>query len=218
MKYLWPLADSITTRNFYFESSLYVGGQHAATDRIKRIGSTLGANLVAAADGMVIGDAWDPYSGYFIGIRHADGWICFVRHLVADSPLVRGQLVKQGQVIGRAGSTGASSGPHAHIDWWNEQRRSPEAVYKHGWWAHDPESYLGKEVPEEEEEMKLWLIKPTTPDAKGSVYVTDGIHKRRANRMLNDLQATIGLQNTVAIVVSDLFLTWLADFPEGPAP
>ena len=56
MKFLWPLPDSRTTRDFYFKSSLYVGGQHDATDRVKVVAPTLGANLIAPADGMVIGE------------------------------------------------------------------------------------------------------------------------------------------------------------------
>jgi len=212
---LWPLPDHILTRDFYYKAALYVGGQHAAVDLIRRLATTLRSLIVAVADGMVIGDAWDPYSGYFIGVRHADGWISFYRHLYSDAPPVRGQFIRRGQTIGYIGSTGASMGPHLHFDLWNERRISPEAFYKNGYWAHDPLLYLGKEGPhqEEDEDMKLWLIVPNPPDEKGSVYVTDGVHKRRANRMLNNLAGLKGvMQNTTAIQVSPDYIAWLIDF------
>lgn len=44
---------------------------------------------------------------------HRDGWITWYAHL--DSVEVSiGESVKRGDVIGRAGSTGTSTGPHLH--------------------------------------------------------------------------------------------------------
>ena len=52
--------------------------------------------------------------GNHIIIEHADGWITWYAHLDSMiSPV--GDIVKRGYVIGLAGNTGKSSGPHLHL-------------------------------------------------------------------------------------------------------
>ena len=150
MKFVWPLEYHYITRDFDFVSSIYVKGDngvrmHAALDLVRRQGATAGQEVKAIALGIVVGDAWDKYSGYFIVLEHEGGWRSTYRHLVTDAPPVVGQPVVQGQTIGYVGSTGLSSGPHLHIDLWHRQPQDPTAHAKVGWWAHDPELYLGQE-------------------------------------------------------------------------
>lgn len=142
MRFVWPVQGAVT-RNFYYQSSLYVGGQHAAID----IAAPSGTPIAAVADGVVSGKGWDPYSGHFVALDHVDGWQTFYRHLYGDAPVVVGQPVKQGRGIGLIGSTGTSTGPHLHFDLWNISKvRNDDAIfYKHDIWAVDPELYLGKE-------------------------------------------------------------------------
>ena len=145
MKFIWPLADHYITRGFDFKSSIYIGGQHAAVDLVRLQGDTAGREILAVADGVVTIDAQDDISGYHIAIEHADGWRSMYRHLVADAPPVIGQQIAQGQTIGNVGSTGMSTGPHLHFDLWHLQKQDDTAFSKSGWWAHNPELYLGKE-------------------------------------------------------------------------
>lgn len=83
-------------------------------------GSIYGANIVAAASGRVVFVNTDGYGGggygKFIMIDHGNGISTLYAHLssVLVSP---GQTVSQGQVIGRAGSTGRSTGPHLHFEY-----------------------------------------------------------------------------------------------------
>jgi hypothetical protein len=114
---------------------------HAALD----FSAPAGTPIKAIADGTVIGDAWDSLSGYYIALRHTDGWRSTYRHLRTDAPPTVGQAVAQGQAIGYVGSTGYSTGPHLHFDLWNTTKRDSTAFAKHGLWAHDPELYLGQE-------------------------------------------------------------------------
>ncbi|KKK59696.1 hypothetical protein LCGC14_3031800, partial [marine sediment metagenome] len=151
---IWPLADHYITRDFDYKSSIYIGGQHAAVDLVRLQGDTLGRGILAVAGGVVVKDTWDKYSGYFIALDHAGGWHSRYRHLVADAPPAIGQTVTQGQVIGNVGSTGLSTGPHLHFDLWHLQKQDNTAFSKSGWWAHNPELYLGKEDDMTPEEMQ----------------------------------------------------------------
>ena len=139
--FVWPLDSHAVSRDFYYLSSIYIGGQHGAAD----IPAPTGTQIKAVAAGRVTTTGRNDISGYYVEIAHDDGWVTNYRHLVEQPPVSAGAAVSQGQVIGGVGSTGWSTGPHLHIDLWNSVKRSDEAMYKNGWWAHDPGIYLGQE-------------------------------------------------------------------------
>lgn len=73
------------------------------------IAAARGATIAAAADGVVMWVGEHPSFGNVVLIRHGSGWITIYGN--ADKLLVkRGQAVKIGQAIARAGSTGSSAG------------------------------------------------------------------------------------------------------------
>ncbi|MGI5481876.1 M23 family metallopeptidase [Streptomyces lavendofoliae] len=53
--------------------------------------------------------------GIQVVVRHAGGWFSQYAHLAAPG-VVTGQPVVAGQVIGRSGNTGNSTGPHLHFE------------------------------------------------------------------------------------------------------
>lgn len=60
----------------------------------------------------------DTYAGYgkLVTIRHQDGYYSMYGHL--NELLVNpGQIVATGDLIGRVGSSGNSTGPHLHFEW-----------------------------------------------------------------------------------------------------
>lgn len=157
MKFIWPLDDPVITRNFYYKSSLYISGQHAALDLIPRIGTAAGTPIKVVASGVGVGSGWDFYSGYFFAADHEGGFRTFYRHLWGPSPIAVGQRVTQGQVIGNMGNTGWSLGNHLHFDLWNRNKiRDDNAIfYKNGWYALDPVFYLGQETKQEDDDMGI---------------------------------------------------------------
>jgi LysM repeat protein len=82
------------------------------------LASTYGTNIMASADGTVIiakSGGWNGGYGSYVVISHDNGTQTLYGHL--SSVLVSaGQVVTQGQVIGKMGSTGDSTGTHLHFE------------------------------------------------------------------------------------------------------
>lgn len=74
----------------------------------------------AIADGTVIFRGFTADTGYVIVIEHGQGFISIYKHN-ASIYKEQGELVKSGEVIANAGSTGAfSTGAHLHFELWND--------------------------------------------------------------------------------------------------
>ncbi|HEY8391429.1 MAG TPA: peptidoglycan DD-metalloendopeptidase family protein [Capillibacterium sp.] len=74
-----------------------------------------GTNVLAADRGKVLISGWNGGYGYYIAIDHGNGLSTAYAH---NSRLLvkEGDLVAQGQVIAKSGSTGLSTGPHLHFE------------------------------------------------------------------------------------------------------
>lgn len=74
-----------------------------------------GTPVLAARDGRVRRAGWLGAYGYAVFLDHGDGTETRYAHLsVLD--VATGALVRQGDPLGRVGSTGASTGPHLHFE------------------------------------------------------------------------------------------------------
>ena len=74
-----------------------------------------GSSVLAVADGTVTVSASDLIYGEQITIQHADGMLTTYCHL-SERLVSEGDSVRQGQIIGRSGSTGWVTGPHLHLE------------------------------------------------------------------------------------------------------
>ena len=71
--------------------------------------------IVAIADGTVAFAEWGGGYGNLVIVEHAGGWSSYYAHL--DKYAVKaGQEVRQGELLGGAGTTGYSTGPHLHFE------------------------------------------------------------------------------------------------------
>ncbi|PIA79003.1 peptidase M23 [Gaetbulibacter sp. 4G1] len=78
------------------------------------------APIKATADGIVIFAEWTTSTGHVIIIEHSYGLISVYKHNAALTK-TQGDLVKAGEVIATAGSSGElSTGPHLHFELWND--------------------------------------------------------------------------------------------------
>jgi murein DD-endopeptidase MepM/ murein hydrolase activator NlpD len=111
------------------------GGQRILNGKPRRphlridIAAPTGAQVVAAAPGRVTLANRDMYfTGGTVIIDHGHGLSTVYSHLSAIDTKV-GQMVKQGEGIGKVGSTGRSTGPH--LDWrvnWFQERLDPSLL------------------------------------------------------------------------------------------
>jgi murein DD-endopeptidase MepM/ murein hydrolase activator NlpD len=76
-----------------------------------------GTPVYAAADGVVESVRFERGYGNVVRLRHQGGMRTLYAHLSRFAPgLQAGVRVRQGQTIGRVGSTGLSTGPHLHYE------------------------------------------------------------------------------------------------------
>lgn len=107
------------------------GGTHLGID----LGSPIGTPLLAIGNGVVIYSSNAcPTDGYYgnpcgypginrggnqvylmVSVNNATYGIIYM-HLEKDTPIASGTVVNQGQVIGRVGDSGSSTGSHLHIE------------------------------------------------------------------------------------------------------
>ena len=87
------------------------GRLHAGID----LASGIGSPIRAAAGGRVESSGWEGGYGRAVRITHSDGTVTLYGHmsaLLVDS----GERVEAGQLVGREGNTGQSTGPHLHFE------------------------------------------------------------------------------------------------------
>jgi murein DD-endopeptidase MepM/ murein hydrolase activator NlpD len=82
--------------------------------------SGYGTPVRSVAPGVVAYAGWNPYDkegrAYVVDIMHAGGFMSRYGHLIGSGPARAGQVVHTGQVIGKMGSTGKSTGTHLHFE------------------------------------------------------------------------------------------------------
>src|ERR1700731_3701703 len=104
---------------------LHVPAMHTGID----FRGTFGEPIHATAAGTVTSAGWSGGYGQMVEVDHGNGLATRYGHL-SEIDVKVGQSIRIGQVVGRLGSTGRSTGPHLHY----ESRVDGEAV--------DPQKFL----------------------------------------------------------------------------
>lgn len=84
--------------------------------------------IVAVADGKVIFAGWGGGYGNLVIVKHEGGWLSYYAHLT-EFAVEEDQTVRQGQLLGGAGTTGYSTGPHLHFELRHQGRPVDPHVY-----------------------------------------------------------------------------------------
>lgn len=124
-----PIAGSYVTSGFGHRADPINGGSqfHKGID----FEADVGDPVMAVADGVVSFAGDRSGYGYTVEVDHGNGYVTRYAH---NSRLVRrvGELVRAGDEIAKAGSTGRSTGAHVHFEVWQSGR------------VVDPRHYLGR--------------------------------------------------------------------------
>jgi murein DD-endopeptidase MepM/ murein hydrolase activator NlpD len=99
-------------------------GFHSGID----IDANQGDPIVATADGVVTKAGWQSSYGKVVVLSHKDGFETLYGHL-SKITVEEGDEVKVGDVIGKAGSTGRSTGTHLHYEVMKDGKRVNPATF-----------------------------------------------------------------------------------------
>ena len=92
---------------------------HKGTD----FAAPTGTPIMATADGRVEKSSYSRANGYYIKIKHNNIYSTQYLHMQKNGRVKKGQHVKQGDVIGRIGMSGNTSGPHVCYRFWKNNRQ-----------------------------------------------------------------------------------------------
>jgi len=113
---VWPTDYPVVTQGYGANPQIYSRFGVPAHEGLD-IRALTNTNVYACFDGTVYDVHQDPKDhayGIHVRIRHRDGYRTVYGHL-ARSLVSVGEEVREGQMIGKADSTGASSGAHLHL-------------------------------------------------------------------------------------------------------
>ena len=130
--FVWPVQGTITQNfgptSFSLEPA-YEGYAHFHQGL--DIANSMYTPIHAAGNGTVIFSGWSNSGyGFCVQIDHGNGLVTLYGHMAQQPSVTVGEKVTAGELIGKMGSTGASTGPHTHF-----------AVQKNGVWVN-PLNYL----------------------------------------------------------------------------
>jgi murein DD-endopeptidase MepM/ murein hydrolase activator NlpD len=86
------------------------GRVHAGRD----IAAPSGTGLTVPSDSVIVAKGVESGYGNYVIFKDSKGIEHMYGHMIEQSPFNKGDTIKRGQIIGRVGSTGRSTGPHLH--------------------------------------------------------------------------------------------------------
>ena len=109
-KVVWPASGPVSAR-FGDRHWRWDGGWHKGLDIRMRVGTP----VRSIRFGTVVATGWESGYGYMVTVRHPGGYVSRYAHLSRITARV-GKQVDAGDVLGRSGTTGNTTGPHLHLE------------------------------------------------------------------------------------------------------
>ena len=126
----WPVPGNNTIRlSAPYGPRTAPGGKAASFHDGIDIPAPSGTPILAAKSGQVVTSGWHDSYGNYVVVDHGNGNSTLYAHMSARS-VSEGQMVSQGQEVGKVGTTGSSNGNHLHYEVRdNYSRVNPEKKY-----------------------------------------------------------------------------------------
>lgn len=105
-QFTWPVSNHVGTT--------YWG--HQGRDFVADLGGVVKAAEAGTVFRSNCSDTWNRGNGCVVILRHDSDYKTMYAHLQEGSLISGGSKVKQGDVIGRIGITGRTTGPHLHFE------------------------------------------------------------------------------------------------------
>ncbi len=127
--YWWPIGGSQDSSGLYSGTTSWTSISSPYGSRIHPISgkqsfhsgidipASQGTPIIATRSGTVTIATYNSSYGNYVEINHGDGTSSRYAHMMNGGILVKvGDTVRQGQIIGKVGTTGASTGNHLHFE------------------------------------------------------------------------------------------------------
>lgn len=119
----YPL-DQVRVTSLYGVRSPIVPNGHNGVDFAARRGTP----VHAVAAGTIVESSFNPRWGNYVRVDHGGGRSSLLIHLERSTAVI-GQRVAAGDSLGTAGDSGKTTGPHLHLEYWEDGRRlDPELM------------------------------------------------------------------------------------------
>ena len=113
--YVVPISKPVTVTSEFGYRTHPITGEYTLHNGIDLVNGNATTPIYASAAGeVVIAGSYPDWYGNYVVIKHADGLYTGYAHL-SQLSVNQGDAVNQGQKIGNMGTTGPSTGPHLHF-------------------------------------------------------------------------------------------------------
>tara|TARA_B100001059_G_C17802177_1_gene566845 strand:+ start:285 stop:1532 length:1248 start_codon:yes stop_codon:yes gene_type:complete len=118
-----PLRFSNISSRYNLKRRIAYYGNKVRPHRGTDFAAPTGTPIMATADGRVIKSSYTRGNGYYVKIQHNDRYSTQYLHMQKKGRIKQGKYVKQGDVIGKVGMTGNTSGPHVCYRFWKNGKQ-----------------------------------------------------------------------------------------------
>jgi murein DD-endopeptidase MepM/ murein hydrolase activator NlpD len=126
----YPLTEPRVTSLYGVRSPSRPKGHNGIDFKARR-----GTQIVAVAAGSVSETGFDPAWGHYVRVDHGSGRSSLLIHLERID-VAPGQRVVGGEPLGTSGASGKATGPHLHLEYWQDGQRLDPALVLSDLLAH----------------------------------------------------------------------------------
>ena len=118
-----PLRFSNISSRYNLKRRIAYYGNKVRPHRGTDFAAPTGTPIMATASGKVVKSSYTRGNGYYVKIKHNKTYSTQYLHMQKRGRVKQGSYVKQGDIIGKIGMTGNTSGPHVCYRFWKNGKQ-----------------------------------------------------------------------------------------------